>query len=74
MGYSMKANALPKIKQAEEQILIQAARTLMAVMEQRDFQLNRHCGRVADNCADAKTLEAIAQEVKTTIDDLQNVI
>ena len=132
----MKDNALPKIKQADEQILIQAARTLMAIMEQRDSQLNLHCGRVANNCAnfceshlsasppevaamylagvlhdigmiflphltrkigfslhdqvsdfdcselesaklldaDAKALEAIAREVKTTIDDLQNII
>jgi HD-GYP domain-containing protein (c-di-GMP phosphodiesterase class II) len=47
----MKDNALPKIKQATDQIWIQVARTLMAVMEQRDPVLNLHCSRVANNCA-----------------------
>jgi response regulator RpfG family c-di-GMP phosphodiesterase len=47
----MKDNTLPKIKQATDEIWIQVARTLMAIMEQRDELLNLHCVRVANNCA-----------------------
>ena len=51
MGGCMKDNTLPKIKQATDEIWIQVARTLMAIMEQRDELLNLHCVRVANNCA-----------------------
>jgi putative nucleotidyltransferase with HDIG domain len=47
----MKDNALPKITHAADNSMIQVARTLMAIMEQRDKLLKNHCVRVANNCA-----------------------
>ena len=47
----MKDNTLPKKTQTADHIMIQLARTLMAIMEQSDELLNLPCARVANNCA-----------------------
>ena len=62
----MKDNTLPKITQAADHIMIQVARTLMAIMEQRDELLNLHCVRVANNCVNfcERFLAAGEQEIE----------
>lgn len=47
----MKDNDLPQITHADDQVMLQVARTLSAMIEQRDVALKAHCVRVANNCA-----------------------
>ena len=47
----MKDNTLPKVTPVSDHVMIQVARMLTAILEQRDKLLHLHCVRVANNCA-----------------------
>ena len=62
----MKDNCLPKITPVSDNIMIQVARMMTAMMEQRDKSLHLHCVRVANNCANfcERFLSATEPEVE----------
>jgi HD-GYP domain-containing protein (c-di-GMP phosphodiesterase class II) len=59
----MKDKALPKLIHGTDHVMIQMARTLLAITERRDTDLKDHCLRVADNCANfCETLNFAGEE------------